>query len=133
MRHVIGQEIHEQLDFVPAKVTVIEHVRLKYACPECHEKAAETGPQIVTAEKPLAPIEKGLAAPGLLAYIIVSKYGDHLSRRAGTSAGAHPGAPPHRYHSLDDVRLGGTVRRVADGTLQPDGQAGAVLKSDSHR
>lgn len=32
----------------------------------------------ITAEKPLAPIEKGLAAPGLLAYVLVSKYGDHL-------------------------------------------------------
>jgi transposase len=32
MRHVIGQEISEQLDYVPAKLTVIEHVRLKYAC-----------------------------------------------------------------------------------------------------
>ena len=78
MRHVIGQEISEQLDFVPAKITVIEHVRIKYACRSCEEKAAEGGPQITTAEKPLAPIEKGLAAPGLLAYVMVSKYGDHL-------------------------------------------------------
>ena len=78
LRHVIGQEVSEQLDFVPAKLTVIEHVRLKYACPNCEAQAAETGPQIRTAEKPLAPIEKGLAAPGLLAYVIVSKYGDHL-------------------------------------------------------
>jgi transposase len=78
MRHVIGQEISEQLDFVPAKVTVIEHVRIKYACPSCEERAAEGGPQITTAEKPLAPIEKGLAAPGMLAYVMVSKYGDHL-------------------------------------------------------
>jgi transposase len=78
MRHVIGQEISEQLDFVPAKITVIEHVRIKYACPSCEENAAEGGPQITTAEKPLAPIEKGLAAPGLLAYVMVSKYGDHL-------------------------------------------------------
>jgi len=78
LRHVIGQEISEQLDFVPAKLTVIEHVRLKYACPHCEAQATETGPQIRTAEKPLAPIEKGLAAPGLLAYVIVSKYGDHL-------------------------------------------------------
>ena len=38
----------------------------------------EGGPQIATAEKPLSPIEKGLAAPGLLAYVIVSKYCDHL-------------------------------------------------------
>lgn len=77
LRHVIGQEVSEQLDFVPAKLTVIEHVRLKYGCPDCEAQAAETGPQIRTAEKPLAPIEKGLAAPGLLVYVIVSKYGDH--------------------------------------------------------
>jgi len=78
MRHIIGQEVSEQLDYVPAKLTVVEHVRLKYACPHCEAQAAETGPQIRTAEKPLAPIERGLAAPGLLAYVIVSKYGDHL-------------------------------------------------------
>lgn len=78
MRHVIGQEVSEQLDYVPAKLTVIEHVRLKYACKSCEQEAAESGPQIITAEKPLSPIEKGLAAPGLLSYLIVSKYGDHL-------------------------------------------------------
>jgi transposase len=78
MRHVIGQETNEQLDYVPAKLTVIEHVRLKYACRACEENASEDGPQIVTAEKPLSPIEKGLAAPGLLAYVMVSKYSDHL-------------------------------------------------------
>jgi transposase len=78
LRHIIGQEVSEQLDYVPAKLTVIEHVRLKYACPACEAQAAEGGPQITTAAKPLAPIEKGLAAPGLLAYVIVSKYGDHL-------------------------------------------------------
>lgn len=78
MRHVIGRETSEQLDYVPAKVKVLEHVRLKYACPECEKNAAEGGPQITIAEKPLSPIEKGLAAPGLLSYVIVSKYGDHL-------------------------------------------------------
>lgn len=78
MRHVIGQEISEQLDYVPAKLTVIEHVRLTYACRNCEQSAAEDGPQITTAEKPLSPIEKGLAAPGLLSYVIVSKYSDHL-------------------------------------------------------
>ena len=76
VRQVIGQEVSEQLDYEPAKVTVLEHVRLKYACRSCEEKAEP--PQIVTAEKPLMPIEKGLAAPGLLSYVIVSKWGDHL-------------------------------------------------------
>jgi transposase len=78
MRQLIGEETSEQIDYEPAKLSVIEHVRLKYACKACEAKAAEGGPQIVTAEKPLAPIEKGLAAPGLLAYVIVSKYSDHL-------------------------------------------------------
>jgi len=78
MRTVIGDETSEQLDYEPAKLTVIEHVRLKYACKACEENASEGGPQITTAEKPLSPIEKGLAAPGLLAYVIVSKYSDHL-------------------------------------------------------
>jgi hypothetical protein len=53
-------------------------VRLKYACRACEANATLTGPQIVVAEKPLSPIEKGLAAPGLLSYVIVSKYSDHL-------------------------------------------------------
>ena len=78
MREVIGQETSEQLDIEPAKLKVIEHVRLKYICKQCEKNAAEDGPQIQTAEKPLAPIEKGLAAPGLLAYLIVSRFADHM-------------------------------------------------------
>jgi transposase len=78
MRTLIGEETSEQLDYVPAQVKVIEHVRLKYVCKPCETAAAEDGPQIQTAAKPLSPIEKGLAAPGLLSYVIVSKYGDHL-------------------------------------------------------
>jgi transposase len=78
LRHIIGKETHEQLDYIPAKVKVIEHIRLTYGCPQCEKEASPDGPQIVTANKPLQPIEKGLAAPGLLSYVIVSKYGDHL-------------------------------------------------------
>jgi transposase len=78
MRTVIGEETSEQLDYVPAQVKVVEHVRLKYLCKECERNVAEDGPQIATADKPLAPIEKGLAAPGLLAWLIVSRFADHL-------------------------------------------------------
>jgi transposase len=78
LRHVIGQQISEQLDYVPARLNVIQHVQLTYACRHCEQQASEEGPQIETASKPLSPIEKGLAAPGLLSYVIVSKYGDHL-------------------------------------------------------
>ena len=50
MREVIGQEVSEQLNYVPAQVKVVEHIRLKYICKPCEAKAAEGGPQIATAE-----------------------------------------------------------------------------------
>ena len=77
-RQRIGEEVSEQLEFIPASLRVLEHVRFKYACKACEQSAAEGGPQIETAAKPPQPIEKGLAGPGLLAYVITSKLGDHL-------------------------------------------------------
>ena len=67
----IGQEVSEQLEYVPASVYVLEHVRGKYACRRCEG-------EVVVADKPTQPIEKGLAGPGLLAATIVNKYSDHL-------------------------------------------------------
>lgn len=72
----IGEEITEQLEYLPASFKVLQHVRFKYACKPCDQDGQ--GAQIVIAEKPAQPIEKGLAGPGLLAYVIVSKLGDHL-------------------------------------------------------
>ncbi len=87
-RRVIGQEVSEQLDYVPASLRVIEHVRLTYACAGCSALSAaaagrapadgEAPPTIATAAKPPPPIAKGLPGAGLLAHVIVSKYGDHL-------------------------------------------------------
>jgi transposase len=73
----IGEEVSERLEYVPASCHVIEEACRKYACPH--------GCTVVTAMKPAAPIEKGLAGPGLLAHIAVSKYGDHapLHRQEG--------------------------------------------------
>lgn len=67
----IGEEVSEQLEYVPASLLVIEHVCGKYACPCC-------GNGVTTATKPMQPIEKGLAGPGLLAHVATSKYADHL-------------------------------------------------------
>jgi transposase len=70
-RHKIGEEISEQLDYQPASLFVVEHVRCSYACAKCQG-------HVTTADKPSQPIDKGLPGPGLLAHIITSKYGDHL-------------------------------------------------------
>ena len=66
----IGEEVSERLEYVPASLSVIEEACQKYACPK--------GCTVVTAQKPMQPIEKGLPGPGLLAHVAVSKYADHL-------------------------------------------------------
>lgn len=66
----IGQDISEQLEVLPLRVYVAEHIRCKYACRNC-----ET---IKMAPKEKAPIPKSLAGGSLLTEIIVNKYQYHL-------------------------------------------------------
>jgi transposase len=72
----IGQEVSEQLEYFPASFKVLKHIRHKYACAKCDGDGYN--PNIKTAEKPAQPIDKGLPGPSLLAYVAVSKLGDHL-------------------------------------------------------
>ncbi|MCP4599051.1 MAG: IS66 family transposase [Proteobacteria bacterium] len=67
----IGEEITEELDYVPASFVVRQHVRGKYACKACQDG-------VVIADLPARPIEKGRPGVGLLAHILTSKYADHL-------------------------------------------------------
>ncbi|MHC4397739.1 MAG: IS66 family transposase [Planctomycetota bacterium] len=69
--HKIGEVITEQLEIVPAKIYVNQHVRFKYA--GCADKD-----KVITAPMPAQPIDKGFAGPGLLADVIVNKYDDHM-------------------------------------------------------
>jgi transposase len=69
LRH-FGNDVSEQLEYVPESFKVIRHVRPKFTCTGCD--------RVVEAPAPSRPIERGLAAPSLLAHVIVSKYADHL-------------------------------------------------------
>lgn len=69
--HKIGEEISEQLDYIPAQVKVTQHVRYKYSC-----KACENG--VTTAPAPSQPIPKSFATASLLAHVFVCKFDDHL-------------------------------------------------------
>ena len=66
----IGEEITEQLDIIPARFFVRRHVRPKYCCRHCQS--------VHTAALPAKPIDKGIAAPGLIAHVAIGKYLDHL-------------------------------------------------------
>jgi transposase len=66
----LGEDISEMLEYVPASFRVIRHVRTKLSCTRCD--------CIVQGKAPSRPIERGVAGPGLLAHVLVSKYADHL-------------------------------------------------------
>jgi len=69
LRH-FGDDVSEQLEYIPDSFKVIRHVRPKFSCTGCD--------RVVEAPAPSRPIERGLAGPGLLAHVIVSKFSDHL-------------------------------------------------------
>ena len=67
----MGEEISEQLKYIPAKISVIQHVRPKYVCKPCQEN-------VKIAAMPALLLPKSIATPELVTHIIISKYCDHL-------------------------------------------------------
>jgi len=63
----IGEDVSEEIEYNPASLFVIEHVKPKFACRDC-----ENG--VTTAPTPPRPIEKGVPGPGMLAHVAVSKF-----------------------------------------------------------
>ena len=70
-RHVIGEDVSERLDIIPAQFRVIVTRRPKYACRSC-----EGG--ITQAPAPTHIIAGGMPTEATLAHVLVSKYADHL-------------------------------------------------------
>ncbi len=66
-----GESVTEQLDIIPMQLKVIRHIRPKYVCKQCEGS-------ISIAPMPNLLLPKSIAAPGLVADAIVSKYVDHL-------------------------------------------------------
>lgn len=113
----IGEEVSERLDYRPASLFVVEHVRPKYACVGCRGHVAISPP-------PPEPLPKAVAAPGLLAHVITAKFADHLPLyRQARILGRH-GA------DLPRSTLGDWLRECA-AVLRPiyDAMCGAVRRS----
>jgi transposase len=66
----LGEDVSETLEYLPECFRVIRHIRPKLSCRRCE--------RIVQAAAPSRPIARGLAGPGLLAHVMISKYADHL-------------------------------------------------------
>ena len=100
----IGQDVCEQLEYVPAHFKVIRHVRPKLVCVACQT--------IFQASAPSRPIARGVAGAGLLAHVLVSKYCDHLPLYCQSGIYARSGV------ELERSTLAGWVDQ-ADQLLDP--------------
>lgn len=67
----IGNQKSEKLNYIPASFYIEETIRYKYACRQC-------GQNVSIAPLPPQAIDRGLPGSGLLAHVLVSKWGDHL-------------------------------------------------------
>lgn len=81
----IGEDISEQLDVEPARFFVRRNIRPQYACRDCDT--------VTAAAIPPAVIDGGMAAPGLLAWVAVSKFADHLPLYRLEQIAARQGGP----------------------------------------
>jgi len=75
-RKQIGTDESWQVEYLPGHFERIHHLRKKYACAGCEGNG--NNPQMETASRPEMAIDKGMAGPGLLAYIVTSKFSDYL-------------------------------------------------------
>ena len=118
----IGEDVREQLTVEPARFSVLRHIRPQYACRQC---------ETVTAA-PVAPavIDGGLAAPGLLAWVAVGKYLDHLPRYRLEQVAARSGVNLSRSTMSAWIgRLGVALHPLADRLTERIRQ-GSVLHAD---
>lgn len=77
-------EIRRELKIVPAKVSVVEHKKAVYVCKNCDKNCIEAN--FKTAKGVSALIEKSLASPSMLAYIMNQKFTYALNQRATLEA-----------------------------------------------
>ena len=85
----IGEDRTERLDIVPAQLRVLVTVRPKYACRVCEQGVTQ-------APAPAHLIEGAIPSEGTLAYVLVSKYADHLPLFRQSQMFARSGLDVHR-------------------------------------
>jgi transposase len=111
----IGEDVSERLDIVPAEYFVHRHVYGKWAC-RCCSRSGEG--RLV--QEPAVPqiVDGGIAAPGLMAHILVSRFVDHLP-----------------YYRIEDIAARSGVHLPRSTLSSLAGQAGAALEPlyEAHR
>jgi transposase len=119
----IGEDVSEQLEYVPASLFVLEHARIKYACPHCQGN-------VVIGSLPVQPIAKGLPGPGLLAHVLTSKYGDHLPLNRLEGIFQRQGVELSRSTLCDWVAASATLLAPVVGVMKTEVLASRKIHTD---
>ena len=123
-RRAIGEEVREQLEYVPASLLVLQHVRPKYACKAC-------AAHVTIASRLPEPIEKSLPGPGLLAQVIVSKYADYLPLYRQESIFRRHGVELPRSTMCDWMAAAGLLEPIAKAMLKRVLQSKVIQTDDT--
>ncbi|WP_264811792.1 IS66 family transposase, partial [Acetobacter ghanensis] len=114
---LVGEDVTEILDFIAAKLKVVETARLKKSCRHC-----ET---LVQPEAPSRPVPRGMAGTGLLAHILVSKFDDHIPLYRQNEIFARQGVDIPRSTLIDWCGQAVAVLRPLTDLIRQD-----VVKAD---
>lgn len=74
--HEMSTEVRQELKIVPARVSILKHIRSVYACRHCQQNEIQT--PIITASMPAPVLPGSLVSPSAMAFIMVGKYADGL-------------------------------------------------------
>ncbi len=123
----IGEITSEQLDYIPAKLRVLRHIRYKYACGCC-------GETMKTADKPNTLLPKSLATPSLLAHITTAKYVDGLPLHRQERQFARLGIELNRATMASwMIKIGGTHVQPLINLLNDECRNSRLLHMDETR
>lgn len=119
---LLGEEVAEILEYIPSRFKVIRHVRPKFSCASCQT--------IMQASAPSRPIARGMAGPGLLAHVLVSKYADHLPLYRQSEIYAREGLELERSTLADWVGQSSALLAPLVAALADHVLSGAKLHAD---
>ena len=118
----MGEDVTEQLDYVPASFRVVRHVRPRLSCRACE--------RIVQVPMPSMPIERGRPGAGLLAHVLVSKYADHLPLYRQSGIYARHGVDLARSTLADWVGRSASLLSPLVDALERHVMGGPTLHAD---
>lgn len=125
----IGEEISEQLNYIPAKFEVIRHIRPKYACKSCEGIETE-GSTVKIAPPPKQILPKSIASPGLLAQVVTAKFADSLPFYRQEKQFARLGYEISRTNMANWVIQVGVILEKLLGLLRREILSGPLINMD---